>query len=140
MHLQRIHFDKVFDVQPHVGLFSFASAGKPTYGVNLRDCTIPNEGATWIVAFSKPGDWSTLLGWRDLAAGRTTLTYQVRDLLFDEAWAVYWFAIPALALSLYFGGAWAAALLSVGALAGGAWLLRHIVRRNRQLRAALRKA
>ena len=138
MHIQRIHFDKVFDVQPGHGLFSFTSGGNATYGVRLPGRVIPREGATWAVAFGQPGDWSTLLGWRDLAAQRTTLNYKLIYLLFEVDQLLWWFAVPALALCLYLGGAWAAMALVVAAVAGGAWRLRHVVRRNRQLRAALR--
>ena len=140
MHIQRIRFDRVFDIQPALGLFSFASADTVTYGVNVPDHTIPEAGATWAVAFGQPGEWSTVYGWRDLAAQRLTLTYKVRQALFDQAWGVYWFAIPALALSWYVGGPWAAAALALAAVLGGAWMLRDVVRRNRQVRSALRQA
>lgn len=138
MHIERIRFDRVFDIQPHHGVFSFASADQVTYGVHVPGRTIPREGAVWAVAFERPGDWSTLLGWRDMAAQRTRLTYQVRHLLVDQAWGVYWFAIPALALGLYVGGLWAAAAIVAAAAAGGVWMLRHVVLRNRRVRAALR--
>lgn len=139
MHIERIRFDKVFDVQPFHGQFSYASADAVTYSVHLPGRVIPREGATWAVAFERPGDWSTLLGWRDLAAQRTTLTNQMWHLLLEQAWGVYWFAIPALALGIYCGGPWAAAVLVVGTVIGGASMLRHLVRRNRQVRAALRR-
>lgn len=137
MHIQRIHFDKVFDVQPRRGLFSFASADGVTYSVHLPGRIIPREGATWAVAFGQPGDWSTLLGWRDLARQRTTLNYKLVHLLSDVDMVGY-VAIPALVLGIYFGGPLAALALLLAATAGGAWRLRHVVRRNRQVRAALR--
>jgi hypothetical protein len=139
VHIQRIHFDKVFDVQQRLGMFSFASADAVTYSVHLPGKVIPEEGATWAVAFGQPGDWSTLLGWRDLASQRTTLNHHLRHVIVDLAWGGYWFAVPVLALSIYFGGPWAAGAVAVAVLAGGAWLMRHVVRRNRLVRAALRK-
>ncbi len=137
MHIQRIHFDKVFDVQQRRGLFSFASADGVTYSVHLPGRVIPAEGATWAVAFAQPGDWSTLLGWRDLARQRTTLNYKLAHLVSDVD-LVFWCAIPALVLAIYFGGPLAASALLLAATAGGAWRLRQVVRRNRQVRAALR--
>ena len=139
MHIERIRFDKVFDIQPRHGLFSFACADEVTYSVHLPGRAIPKEGAVWAVAFERPGDWSTLLGWRDLAASRTTLTYRLHHLLMDQAWGVYWFAIPLLALSIYAGGLWAGAVVAVAGVVGGTWMLRHVVLRNRRVRAALRK-
>lgn len=46
MHIQRIHFDKVFEVQQRLGMFSFASAGAVTHGVHLPYRVIPQDGAT----------------------------------------------------------------------------------------------
>lgn len=139
MHLQRIHFDKVFDVQSRIGMFSFTSGDAVTYGVHLPTGTIPQQGATWVVAFKEPGNWSTLLGWRDLAAQRTTLTYKIHHVLLGEAWFIYWIALPALALTLFAGGPWVALALGTATVAGGIWMLRHVVLRNRRVRAALRK-
>ncbi|WP_332878326.1 hypothetical protein [Massilia sp. S19_KUP03_FR1] len=139
MHIQRIHFDKVFDVQQQLGMFSFASAGAVTYSVHLPCKVIPQEGETWAVAFGQPGDWSTLLGWRDLGAQRTTLNHRLRHVIVDLAWGGYWVAVPIVALSIYVGGPWAAGAVALAALCGGAWLMRHVVRRNRLVRAALRK-
>jgi hypothetical protein len=138
VHLQRIHFDSVFDVQPGHGLFSFTSAGKTSYGVRLPGRVIPPEGATWAVAFGQADDWSTLLGWRDLATQRTTLNYKLLYWLFEVDQLLWWVAIPALVCCLYFGGLWVAMALVVAGTAGAAWRLRHVVRRNRQVRAALR--
>jgi hypothetical protein len=137
VHIQRIHFDKVFDVQPRRGMFSFASADGVTYSVHLPGRIIPREGATWAVAFGQAGDWSTLLGWRDLARQRTTLNYKLGHLLSDIDMMAY-VAIPALVLGIYFGGPLAALALLLAATAGCTWRMRHVVRRNRQVRAALR--
>lgn len=137
MHIQRIHFDRVFDVQPHRGMFSFASDDAVTYSVHLPGRVIPREGATWAVAFEAPGDWSTLLGWRDLAAQRTTLNHRLHHVLSDVE-MVYWFAIPALVLCVWFGGLWAALALLLASAAAGAWWLRKVIKRNRRVRAALR--
>lgn len=103
MHIERIRFERVFDIQPGLGMFSFASAGAVTYSVHLPGRTIPREGATWTVAFGQPGDWSTLLGWRDLAAQRTTLAYRLHHVLSDID-LVYWLGLPLLVFSTLVGG------------------------------------
>lgn len=139
MHIERIRFERVFDIQPGLGMFSFASAGAVTYSVHLPGRTIPREGATWAVAFGQPGDWSTLLGWRDLAAQRTTLAYRLHHVLSDID-LVYWLGLPLLVFSTLVGGPWAVLAVGLAAAACGAWWLGHVVRRNRRVRAALRKA
>lgn len=137
MHIQRIRFDRVFDVQQRLGLFSFVSADGVTYSVHLPGRVIPREGATWAVAFGQPGDWSSLLGWRDLARQRTTLNYRLADLLFNID-LLWWTAVPVFVLCCWLGGPLAALAMVLAATAGGAWRLRHIVRRHRLVRSALR--
>jgi len=73
MHVETVQFDDVFDVAPRGGDFSFRSGGKTQYGVKLENGMIPGKGATFAVAFDCPGQWSTVLGWRDLASGDVRL-------------------------------------------------------------------
>ncbi len=68
MQIEEIHFEEVFDVQALRGDFSFSMRGRPCYGVNLGNEVVPCQGARFAVAFVKPGDWSTVLAWRDLAS------------------------------------------------------------------------
>jgi hypothetical protein len=70
MHIEEIRFDEVFDVQALRGDFSFKTQGRSCYGVNLGNKIIPLPGSRFAVAFVKPGDWSTVLAWRDLASGK----------------------------------------------------------------------
>lgn len=73
MHIETVQFDDVFDVAPRGGHFSFRSRGRTQYGVRLENGVVPGKGATFAVAFDRPGEWSTVLGWRDLASGDVRL-------------------------------------------------------------------
>jgi hypothetical protein len=73
MHVQQIRFDDVFDVAAWRGDFSFRSRDRTEYGANLQAHVIPHEGSTLAIAFAEPGNWNTVLGWRDLATGKITL-------------------------------------------------------------------
>jgi hypothetical protein len=68
MQVEKFHFDEVFDVVAEDGHFSFRSQGRTHYGVKLQKHVIPRKGSTFAVAFAKPGNWTTVLGWRDLAS------------------------------------------------------------------------
>jgi len=68
MHVEKIHFDEVFDAVAEDGNFSFRSHGRTHYGVKLQKHVIPRAGSTFAIAFAEPGNWSTVLGWRDLAS------------------------------------------------------------------------
>lgn len=73
MHIRQVSFDRVFDVQERTGDFSFEDGGRPVYGVRAFGHGIPREGATYAVAFLEPGNWETVVGWRDLATSRVDL-------------------------------------------------------------------
>jgi hypothetical protein len=79
MHIEKIHFDEVFDVVG--GTFSFNTGGHKIYAVTIAPHMIPRPGTAYIVAFTKPKDWSTVVGWRDVASGEIVLKY--------SGWA-YW--------------------------------------------------
>lgn len=81
MHIEKIHFDDVFDVVDNVGTFSFSTGGHKKYALTIAAHMIPRPGTTYIVAFRKPKDWCTVVGWRDVASGEITLKY--------SGWA-YW--------------------------------------------------
>ena len=137
MHIQRIRFDRVFDIQPSRGLFSFESADGVVYSVHLPGRVIPLAGATWDVAFAQPGNWNTLLGWRDVASERITLSHRVRGLLVDQFEVWCYFGIPVLVATLIFGGpVFILALLLAWSIAM-VWVIHRIMRSNRRVRAAL---
>lgn len=73
MHVERVRFDRVFDVRQRLGEFSFEDGGRPVYGVSALGLGIPHEGATYAVAFHERGNWETVLGWRDLSTSKLTL-------------------------------------------------------------------
>lgn len=87
MHIQRIRFDKVFDVQARS--FSFTSEGKHRYGVELPGRVVPHEGATYAVALAQPDDWSRVLGWREIGTRQVFVprhTWLVRSVYVEMAW------------------------------------------------------
>lgn len=73
MHVERIRFDRVFDVQERPKEFSFEEGGWPVYGVSALGLGIPREGATYAVAFHERGNWETVVGWRDLSTSKVAL-------------------------------------------------------------------
>jgi hypothetical protein len=137
MHIQRIHFDRVFDVQRSHGFFSYESAGEMTYSVNLPGRVIPQEGATWDVAFETLGDWNTMLGWRDLATHQVRLNRDLVKLLSNLFDVFYLLSIPVLALFLVYGGMTIAMAVMLAAAIAGIWMILRIVNRRRCVRAAL---
>ena len=75
MYIEKIHFDEVFDVVDNLGTCSFSTGGLKRCAVTIAPHMIPRPGTTYIVAFTKPKDWRTVVGWRDVASGEITLTY-----------------------------------------------------------------
>lgn len=73
MHVERIRFDRVFDVRERVKEFSFEEGGSPVYGVSALGLGIPREGATYAVAFQERGNWGTVVGWRELSTSKVVL-------------------------------------------------------------------
>ena len=133
MHVEKVRFDEVFDVAPRGGDFSFRSQGKTQYGVRLQSGIIPGNGSTFAVAFDQPGQWTTVLGWRDLASGDVRLAHPDWAL-----WLVTLSDLLAVGVFLIVGG-----LLLGGpgiALAVAAAFLYPAIRqmrRNRAVRQAL---
>jgi hypothetical protein len=73
MYIENVTFDRVFDVSPSSGDFSFTSAGKTEYGVRFRRRVVPTKGSMFAVAFAEIGNWNTVLGWRDLTSTEVIL-------------------------------------------------------------------
>lgn len=136
MHIERIHFDEVFDVQPSRGDFSFRSRAKAHYGVNLRNRVIPRPGATFAVAFEKPGDWLSVVASRDLASDKVVLARPTWiDLLLQADF--YLLSLPFMVGTLVLGGFWPALVLAALLLLAMGCLLVRGARTNRALRRAL---
>lgn len=137
MHIETVRFDDVFDVQARHGDFSFGSRGRTEYGVRLQRHVIPRKGATLAIAFAEPGNWSTVLGWRDLASTQVTLRHPTWwrwcAALGDVALYAPFFIVGALV----FGGM-AAALAVLAASAGIVlFLMYRALRLNRAVRQGL---
>ncbi|MCC2958580.1 hypothetical protein LK542_23500 [Massilia sp. IC2-477] len=136
MYIERIYFDEVFDVQAARGDFSFRSQGHPQYGVNLGNRVVPRAGSTYAVAFGKPGDWSIVLGSRDLASSVvfrqltwSALLIQVLDFfLFGPLFVIG---------SLLLGGSWLAAVATALFLMALAYVVLRAVRDDRAVTRAL---
>ena len=94
MHIEKIHFDNVFDVLYNLGTFSFSTGELKKYAVTVVPHMIPRPDTTYIVAFTKPEDWRTVGGWREVASGEIALTY--------SGWA-YWLSewIDGLIFTIY---------------------------------------
>jgi hypothetical protein len=75
MHVESIRFDEVFDVAAHRGDFSFRSRNRSHYGVRLRNHLIPRPGSSYAIAFAEPGQWNTVLGWRELPSPHVMLAH-----------------------------------------------------------------
>jgi len=139
MHIERIDFDDVFDIQPGPGDFSFRSRGQTHYAVNLRRL-IPQAGSSYLVAFAKPGDWSTVLGWLDLQTGTRRLKDNTWLAVLSDMTAIAWLAPFLLGGTLLFIGP-GAALAVLLALCGYACLrLYRIAGRGRRVMRALSTA
>lgn len=137
MRIEEIHFDEVFDAQPRRGDFSFRGAGQVHYGVQLQNGVIPRDGARFAIAFADPGNWSTVLGWRDLASAEVTLKHPGWSAWLSMLGDVILFGPFVVGGALVFGGPPAA--LVAATLAAGLAVYRagQVRRLNRAVRRAL---
>ena len=137
MHIEQVHFDEVFDVQAVRGDFSFRSRGRAHYGVNLQNRVIPRAGSAYAVAFGKPGDWTTVLGCRDLASskvklsqpGWTAVVLQFGDFLF--------FGPLIVVAGLVLGGSWLGLVAATLFMLAIAYAVVLGLRQNRAVTRAL---
>jgi len=133
MHIQRIRFDQVFDVQTRARSFSFTSEGKHRYGIRLPGRIVPHTGATYVVAFAQRDDWSKVLGWRELGSAQV---FQHRP-----SWPVVWGMTEALLWLIAAGSLAAAKVIGLWTLPVVACVavltVLHLRRRKRAVRAAL---
>lgn len=138
MHVERVQFDEVFDVAASRGCFSFRNAGRTEYGIRLEDGTIPRNGATFAIAFAEPGNWTTVLGWRDLAMPSVTLSYPVPTFLLTQSFEIMLYGPFLVAGALVVGSPGLA--LAVAALIFGIAFFRSArrMRCNRAVKRALR--
>lgn len=137
MHIERIRFDEVFDVQAGRGDFSFRSGGRPRYGVNLQNRVIPAPGSTFALAFDKPGDWSSIIASRDLASNEVVLTWPTWVSLLVRIGDFYFYCLPVILASLVLGGPWAGLAAAVLFLLAMGYLVVRGMRGNRAARQAL---
>jgi hypothetical protein len=135
MQIATIRFERVFDVQS--GTFSFESGGKRQFGVTFDHELVPRAGDTYAVALDEPGNWQTVVGWRDLATATVGLK--------RTAWAVacnlfldmYLLGLIFPAAALVFGGTWAGFAAVVVMVLGAGAIVRGAVLYNRKAVRAL---
>lgn len=136
MYIKKVTFDRVFDVASFSGDFSFMSQGRTEYGVRLRKGVLPREGSTFAIAFVDPGNWSSVLGWRDLTSKEVSLARPTLLMLLqmiDFVWFGPIFIVPLTFLAGIQGFFLATAAVL---FAASCWLLRG-VRDNRKVRQDL---
>lgn len=137
MHIERIRFDEVFDVQAGRGDFSFRSGGRPRYGVKLPKRVIPAPGSTFALAFDEPGDWSSIIASRDLASIEVVLTRPTWSAVLGWVADYYLYFLPVCIATLVFGGPWAGLAAAVLFLLAVGYLVARGMRLNRAARQAL---
>ncbi|MBQ5949092.1 hypothetical protein [Massilia sp. ST3] len=137
MKIERIHFDEVFDVAAWRGDFSFRSGGKPHYGVHIDNKVIPRAGSTYAIAFGRPGDWTSVLAWRDLSSSAVGLKSPSWWMTLVAMFDVYYLAPAVIVPALLLGGPVAGGVAA--ACVGGAMLawIAHAMLRNRRLKRLL---
>lgn len=138
MHIERVHFDEVFDAQARRGDFSFRSAGQVRYGVRLHGGAIPPVGSTYVFALSSRDDWSSPIGWMD-AQTKTIFLKQSTWLwaLWNLA-SFFWLAPFFLGGAFLLGGPNVALAVLLTICCVYSWQLYKLVHRNRRIRNALR--
>ena len=140
MHVEQIHFEEVFDIAPHRGDFSFRSQGRTQYGVNLHNHVVPRLGSTYAIAFGRQGDWSTVLGWRDLASPAVGLKLPGWWAILSSLVNIFYVAPILVVLALQIAGPTAALAVAAAALCLMLYRLVYLLRQNRAVERALRKA
>lgn len=137
MHVEQVQFDEVFDVAGSRGDFSFRSAGRTWYGMNILGGTVPRPGSTFAIAFAEPGNWATVLGWRNLALPGVMLAESTASFLCSQVFQIVLYGPFLVVGALVFGGEVLAA--TVGAVIAGIAGYRtfRLMRRNRAVTHAL---
>lgn len=131
MHIEHIRFDKVFDVQART--FSFTSAGKNRYGVQLPGRIVPHEGATCTIVLERPDDWSRVLGWRELGGQEIFVPGHARTVNAAFVEAIFCLLYVILSAGIDDMHPWLLLLLPFAFV----WRLVLARRRNRALRQVL---
>jgi len=136
MHIERIHFDDVFDVNRQQGDFSYTSEGVKRYGARLRRGLIPCAGSTYLVAFAEAGDWSTVLGWRNLDTATRCYREPIWLATLSGIGSLLWLAPFFVFGALLFAGPGAAlAVLLAMLCCTGLFSYRLVMRKRSTLRA-----
>jgi hypothetical protein len=137
MHIERVHFDDIFDVQAQC--FSFRSAGQVRYGVHLRRGAIPPVGATYVFALSSREEWSNPIGWMDVDTGNVMHEQSTWLEVLSGLGSFLWFAPFFLGGALLLGGPGLALATLLALCCACCWRLHGVVDRKASVRKALRE-
>jgi len=140
MHIERVHFDEVFDAQAGRGDFSFRSAGQTRYGVHLHSGAIPQVGSTYFFALSSRDDWSSPIGWMDVQTKTISLKEATWLGVLSGLGSFIWLAPFFLGGAFLLGGLSVALAVLLTICGAYCWLLYKFVDRNRRIRKALQEA
>lgn len=140
MHIERVHFDEIFDAQAERGDFSFSSGGRVKYGVHLHRRAIPQVGSTYLFALASRDDWSSPLGWMDVQTKTIFLKSSTWLEVLSGLGSLIWLAPLLLGGALLLGGPSAALAALLAICCAFFWMLCRSVDQNRSIRRALRAA
>ena len=140
MHIERVHFDEVFDAQAGQGDFSFRSAGQARYGVHLHGGAIPPVGSTYLFALSSRDDWSSPIGWMDVQTKTISLKEPTWLGVLSCLGSFIWLAPFFLGGAFLLGGPSVALAVLLTICCAYCWQLYNFVDRNRRIREALQEA
>ncbi len=140
MHIERVHFDEIFDAQAGRGDLSFSSGGRVKYGVHLHRRAIPQVGSTYLFALASRDDWSHPLGWMDVQTKTIFLKHSTWLEVLSGLGSLIWLAPLLLGGALLLGGTSAALVALLAICCAFFWMVYRSVDRNRSIRKALREA
>lgn len=137
MHVEQVQFDEVVDAAASRGDFPFRNAGRAWYGIHFPGKAIPRNGSTFVVAFAEPGNWASVLGWRNLALPAVTLANPTTSFLLSLAFELILYGPFFVVGALVYGGTVAAVVVGAIIAAISIWRVARVMRRNRAVARAL---
>jgi hypothetical protein len=135
--LEQVRFERIFDAPSRTGTFSFEADGKRQFGVDLLDSEVPHEGSHYAFVLAEPGNWQTLLGWRDLSTSRVVVRDTLRQLAPHIVWMAYAIVPLVMVLAWRLFGGWAVPVVAALAVCAGLAFARTLLRRHRTIERIL---
>lgn len=134
MHVERVVFERVFDVGGKGGRFSFSGAHGDNHGVALPGGKVPQSGQALTIIFGKAGDWSTVEAYYDDHTGKVISGRRSWWLASLQLEALAWIVAFAVAGGVQFGSAGALAMATGGI---ALFVVARTIRNNRRMRRQL---